>query len=55
MVTGKWTLVAAVTMFVTSAAVVLAQDTGYFLSMEQKGQLLWRGRIKDSDSIWYDI
>jgi hypothetical protein len=30
-------------------------DEGYFLSWEQKGQLLGSGRIKDADGIWYDV
>ena len=32
-----------------------AADEGYFLSWEQKGQLLGSGRIKDADGIWYDV
>ena len=30
-------------------------DDGYFLSMKQKGQLLWTGRIQDAENRWYDI
>jgi hypothetical protein len=30
-------------------------DTGYFLSWEQKGQLIGSGRIKDAEDNWYDV
>lgn len=30
-------------------------DDGYFLSMEQKGQLISSGRIRDKNGVWYDI
>jgi len=30
-------------------------DAGYFLSLKQKGQLIWTGRIQDSAGNWYDI
>jgi hypothetical protein len=30
-------------------------DTGYFLSWEQKGQLIGSGRIKDAEGNWYDV
>jgi len=32
-----------------------SHDPGYFLSWEQKGQLIWRGRMQDSAGSWYDI
>jgi tRNA C32,U32 (ribose-2'-O)-methylase TrmJ len=32
-----------------------AADTGYFLSWEQKGQLIGSGRIKDAEGNWYDV
>lgn len=32
-----------------------AADEGYFLSWEQKGQLIGSGRIKDANGIWYDV
>jgi hypothetical protein len=31
------------------------EDQGYFLSWEQKGQLIGSGRIKDAEGIWYDV
>ena len=30
-------------------------DSGYFLSLAQKGQLIWSGQIKDEAGVWYDI
>ncbi len=30
-------------------------DEGYFLSWEQKGQLIGSGRIKDAEGNWYDV
>jgi hypothetical protein len=30
-------------------------DKGYFLTLQQKGQLLWRGRMQDSNEDWYDV
>jgi hypothetical protein len=30
-------------------------DEGYFLSLEQKGQLIGSGRIKDANENWYDV
>ncbi len=30
-------------------------DEGYFLSLEQKGQLIWDGRIQDGRGDWYDV
>jgi len=30
-------------------------DAGYFLSLSQKGQLIWKGQIQDSAGTWYDI
>lgn len=32
-----------------------ASDSGYFLSLKQKGQLVWTGRMQDSKGEWYDI
>lgn len=31
------------------------EDSGYFLSFSQKGQLIWRGQIQGDDGNWYDI
>jgi len=30
-------------------------DPGYFLSLKQKGELIWTGRMQDSSGNWYDI
>ncbi|MEI6970315.1 MAG: hypothetical protein WCL44_02255 [bacterium] len=30
-------------------------DSGYFLSLRQKGQLIWTGRIEDAQGVWYDV
>jgi hypothetical protein len=30
-------------------------DSGYFLSMKQKGQLIGTGRIQDAQGVWYDV
>lgn len=32
-----------------------ADDEGYFLSLRQKGQLIWDGRIQDEQGDWYDV
>jgi len=32
-----------------------AADEGYFLSWEQKGQLIGSGQIQDGNGIWYDV
>lgn len=32
-----------------------AADEGYFLSLEQKGQLIGSGRIRDANENWYDV
>ncbi|MDD2599773.1 MAG: hypothetical protein PHO37_11165 [Kiritimatiellae bacterium] len=32
-----------------------SEDSGYFLSCKQKGQLIWQGRMQDSSGSWYDI
>lgn len=32
-----------------------ATDEGYFLTLEQKGQLIWNGRIQDAQGDWYDV
>jgi hypothetical protein len=39
----------------TAGAVDPAADEGYFLSLQQKGQLLWWGRVEDSAGRWYDV
>ncbi|NLB66608.1 MAG: hypothetical protein GX803_09085 [Lentisphaerae bacterium] len=33
----------------------MAADSGYFLSMKQKGQLIGTGRIQDDQGDWYDV
>ena len=30
-------------------------DSGYFLSLKQKGQLIGTGRIQDAQGTWYDV
>ena len=32
-----------------------SSDDGYRLSLEQKGQLIGRGRIQDAEDNWYDV
>ncbi len=32
-----------------------SDDSGYFLSWKQKKQLVWLGRIQDSQGNWYDV
>lgn len=34
---------------------VMPEDSGYFLSFRQKGQLIWSGRVRDSEGRWYNI
>lgn len=41
--------------FLTFSTAALADDPGYFLSLRQKGQLIWRGSIDDSDGQTYDV
>jgi hypothetical protein len=31
------------------------EDEGYFLSLKQKGQLFWCGRMQDTAGRWYDV
>jgi hypothetical protein len=31
------------------------EDEAYFLSLQQKGQLIWWGRVQDSVGRWYDV
>lgn len=42
-------------LIVFLAGFAAAEDPGYFLSMSQKGQLIWDGRMEDSDGICYDV
>ncbi len=42
-------------MIAIVAGTVMAEDSGYFLSISQKGQLIWDGRMEDSDGICYDV
>jgi hypothetical protein len=54
MSTGKWwVLVSVAALFLAHPAA--ADDTGYFLTLEQKGQLISRGQVRDSAGTWYDI
>jgi len=39
----------------SSTAEAHPDDSGYFLTFKQKGQLIWRGRMQDSSGSWYDI
>lgn len=32
-----------------------ASDSGYFLSLKQKGQLIGKGQIQDAQGVWYDV
>jgi len=44
-----------VLLIVLAAGALMAEDAGYFLSMSQKGQLIWDGRMEDRDGVWYDV
>lgn len=41
--------------FLAFSSAALADDPGYFLSLGQKGQLIWRGSIDDSAGQTYDV
>ncbi|MDA0577890.1 MAG: hypothetical protein O3B24_07315 [Verrucomicrobia bacterium] len=36
-------------------AIARADDPGYFLSWQQKQDLLWQGRMQDAAGTWYDV
>jgi len=42
-------------LFVYQGVLYGAEDDGYFLSLEQKGQLIALGRIQDNEGVWYNI
>ncbi|NTV12925.1 MAG: hypothetical protein HGA96_03160 [Desulfobulbaceae bacterium] len=48
-------LVGCATTDVTNRMETEATDSGYFLSFEQKRQLIWTGNIQDTAGTWYDI
>lgn len=39
----------------SSVCVSAAEDPGYFLSWQQKKELLGLGRMQDSEGVWYDV
>ena len=51
----RWICAAGVALFSSSAAIAAAEDPGYFLSWQQKKELLNFGRIQDSEGTWYDV
>lgn len=48
-------IVAGVTVAELEPSNASAVESGYFLTMAQKGQLIWRGRIQDAQGDWYDV
>lgn len=43
-------------VFILGSACVLAtEDLGYFLSWQQKKELIGLGRMQDSEGVWYDV
>ncbi|HRT06220.1 MAG TPA: hypothetical protein P5204_11035 [Kiritimatiellia bacterium] len=52
----RWTLPATgLALFLGFAAFAQADDPGYFLSWQQKKQLMGLGRIQDASGTWYDV
>ncbi|OQB40644.1 MAG: hypothetical protein BWY06_01105 [Candidatus Latescibacteria bacterium ADurb.Bin168] len=51
----RWSAVTIAIASFCGAMTIPAADSGYFLTARQKGQLVWRGQIQDSESTWYDI
>ena len=52
----QWTLPAIGLVLVLGfAAFAQADDPGYFLSWQQKKQLMGLGRIQDASGTWYDV
>ena len=49
------TLAASLAFFLCWASFAMADDPGYFLSWQQKKQLMCLGRIQDGSGIWYDV
>ena len=50
-----WTWALCLACFCSLAAFALADDPGYFLSWQQKKQLMGLGRIQDASGTWYDV
>lgn len=48
-------VVALLVVMCLTGSTAIALDTGYFLTIGQKGQLIWRGQIQDADRNRYDI
>lgn len=48
-------MAAAETPTAASEAAAADDETGYFLSLRQKGQLIGKGRIQDAAGRWYDV
>jgi hypothetical protein len=44
-----------IVFFLGSVCVSVADDPGYFLSWQQKKELVGLGRMQDSDGVWYDV
>jgi hypothetical protein len=53
--TRGWTAVAIWVLSLLLATFALADDPGYFLSWQQKKQLMGLGRIQDASGTWYDV
>jgi hypothetical protein len=52
----RWTLPATgLALFLGFAAFAQGDDPGYFLSWQQKKQLMGLGRIQDASGTWYDV
>jgi hypothetical protein len=51
----KWLLVFFMAGMTGITTLADQENDGYFLSLDQKGQLLWLGHIQASDGAWYDI
>ena len=46
---------AVLAAFLSAGQAARADDSGYFLSWHQKKELVWLGRIQDSQGNWYDV
>lgn len=58
----KWVVISVMMIFATGcssmgtpAVETDVTESGYFLSMKQKGQLIGKGQIEDSEGLWYDV
>ena len=47
--------VVCVALFFGSVCAAATEDPGYFLSWQQKKELLGLGRMQDSEGVWYDV